>query len=130
MSELVKKSVCMKVSVQHMGKDFYSPCCVLRCKDIYGSRHNMRADKYTPILHTVKYHCSIIQPSPNILVNYLLLGSMWPRSSPSLPPSLSKLLRDQDLSLVYTTFEVIYLRFMLQSIFKLYCLMKLDEMII
>ena len=37
--ELAKGSVCNKVTYPHIDKDFYSPCCVLVCKDICGPNH-------------------------------------------------------------------------------------------
>ena len=32
----VKASVCVKISSSQFTKSFYSPCCVLECKDICG----------------------------------------------------------------------------------------------
>ena len=95
-SELVKKSVCGKVSAEHMGKDFYSPCCVLQCKDICGSRHSKRADKCSPLMHKVTtfYESTMLFKGlcgqGQLPLNFLFC------------PSTS----DQDTTLTYTSFEV------------------------
>ena len=44
-TQLVKTTVCPKTSVPWLTKDFYSPTCILSCKEVCGAKHSKRSPK-------------------------------------------------------------------------------------
>ena len=58
-TEMVKSSVCAKVSFNHISKPFYNPCCTLNCKDICGSTHRKGRPKCQEYHQVRKAHTAI-----------------------------------------------------------------------
>ena len=54
-TELVKKTVCPKITRPHMKESFYSPNCVLTCKEVCAGKHRKRNPKCHDV-HQVKNH--------------------------------------------------------------------------
>ena len=60
-TEMVKASVCSKVSFSHISKPFYNPCCTLNCKDICGSSHRKvkpKCEEYHQVRNTYTAICN------------------------------------------------------------------------
>ena len=52
-TELVKSTICAKVTHPHFAKPFYSPACTLSCSDFCGSKHKQQNPKCASDPHKV-----------------------------------------------------------------------------